>query len=66
MKIDQLIVNWFFAWSYSKVLKLNGMVVFKKILFWDFCAKNGLNGLKISFFKFYGKVMLRIFLGFVA
>ena len=40
------------------------MVEKKKILFWGFCAKNGLNGPKISFFKFYGKVALRIFMGF--
>ena len=57
---------WFFAWSYSnkKVLKLNKITFWGKILSWCFPAKRGQNDPKIRFFKFYKKLILRIFLIF--
>ena len=57
---------WFFAWIYSnkKVLKLNKITFWGKILSWCFPAKRGQNNPKIRFFKFYKKLILRIFLIF--
>ena len=58
---------WFFAWIYSnkKVLKLNKITFWGKILSWCFPAKRGQNDPKIRFFKFYKKLILRIFLIFL-